>query len=189
MKTDNPPLSTQESLHIITEMIQQAKGNVQRDSFYFLLWGWVVALANIGHYAILKLTDYPRPYAVWLIALPAYLIAWIHSRRGKSETVRTHLDKIHSSMWMAFGICIPVIVIFGQQINFQINPLIMLMAAMPTFLSGIILNFRPLLWGGIILWISSVLAFLVPMEYQYPLMAVAIILGYLIPGYLLKKIE
>jgi hypothetical protein len=189
MKSENPPLSTEESLRLIADMIQQAKGNVQGNSFHFLLWGWIIVLANLGHYAILKFTDYPYPFLVWLIALPAYLLTYLRGVRGKKLDVRTHLDKIHTYLWMGFGISIPVIIFFGRQINFNINPLIILMAALPTFLSGVILNFKPLVWGGVFFWISSIVCFLVPNEYQYPLMAVAIVGGYLVPGYLLKKLE
>ncbi len=188
MKTENEPLSTQDSLQIIVTMIQQAKGNVQRDSFYFLLWGWVIALANIGHYVILKFTAYPRPYIVWLVAIPAYAVTLIYGyRQGKKQISRTHLDKVSAILWIGFGVSVPVIILFGERINYNINPIILLMAALPTFISGILINFRPLLIGGVLFWVASIVSFMVPYEFQYPLMAITIILGYLIPGYILKK--
>ncbi len=189
MKTEKGPLTAEESLSIITEMIQQAKGNVQGNSFYFLLWGWVIVIANLGHYALLKLTSYPYPYIIWLISVPAYIYSVIHARRSRHENVRTHLDKIHTSLWLAFGVGIPIVLFFGRQVNFQINAIIMLLAAVPTFVSGVILNFKPLVRGGIVFWIAATASFLLPTDLQYPVMALAIVFGYLVPGYLLKKIE
>jgi hypothetical protein len=189
MEKEGQALTPDESIRLITEMIQHAKGNVQRNNFYFLLWGWVIVLANIGHYSILKFTAFKYPYIVWLIAIPAYIISIWYGLRNKSKRIMTHLDRIHSLMWTAFGVCIPVLVFFGYKINFNINPLILLIAALPTFLSGVILNFKPLVWGGVLFWIFAVVSFVAPYEYQYPLTALAIIGGYIIPGYLLKQQE
>ena len=38
------PLDHEARLQLITNMINQAKGNIQYSAFYFLLWGWVVLL-------------------------------------------------------------------------------------------------------------------------------------------------
>ncbi|CAN0604135.1 unnamed protein product, partial [Ectocarpus sp. 12 AP-2014] len=58
-------MTHQESLELITKMIQITKVNIKGGSFYFLLWGWVVVLANLGQYLIGELTSYPHPYIIW----------------------------------------------------------------------------------------------------------------------------
>jgi hypothetical protein len=58
---------------------------------------------------------------------------------------------------------------------------------MPTLVSGMILKFRPLIFGGIGFWVFGILGFLVSMETQPLIGAAAIICGYLIPAYLLKS--
>ena len=46
-------LTHQESLDLIAEMIKQAKRNVAKGgSNQILLWGWTIAFANFGHYAL-----------------------------------------------------------------------------------------------------------------------------------------
>jgi hypothetical protein len=72
MKSEWEKLSAQESLDIITTMISEAKGKAQQNGFHFLLWGWVVAMANLGMYILTQL-DYPRPYIVWAITIPAWI--------------------------------------------------------------------------------------------------------------------
>jgi len=41
---DDKNLKAEESLRIIEQMIQRAKGNLNNSSFYFLLWGWIILI-------------------------------------------------------------------------------------------------------------------------------------------------
>jgi hypothetical protein len=186
MKTEFGNLSAQQSLDIITNMIAQAKGNVKRNNFYFLLWGWVIALANLGVYA-LSVLEYAYPYIVWIVTIPTWIYTMYKGfQMGKSSGRTTHLDKVNISLWISFGIVVFTIVAFGYNINYQINTLILLIIAIPTFVSGTILKFRPLMFGAAAFWIFGIIGFLVPREIQPLIGAVAIICGYLVPGYLLK---
>src|SRR5690606_41367016 len=47
----------------------QAKTGIRQKSFYFLLWGWIVALAFLGGYILLK-AGYQKPYMIWFITIP-----------------------------------------------------------------------------------------------------------------------
>lgn len=187
MNPTDKNLSAQESLETISEMIRQAKGTILRNSFYFLLWGWVVALANLGVFALLQ-AGYPRPYLVWLITIPAALISIYYGYQ--SERTRGHtliLGQIILWIWVSFSITLLCLIFFGAEINYQLNPLILLISAMPTLVSGVAMRFRPLVLGGILFWIAGIICFLVPMEYQNLISAAAVVTGYLIPGHQLKS--
>ncbi len=71
MNAELPNLSARESLDIIAAMIREAKGNIQRNNFYFLFWGWLVVIANLGMYTLQRI-GYEYFYAIWLITLPAW---------------------------------------------------------------------------------------------------------------------
>jgi hypothetical protein len=190
MNPDKDTLSPQQSLDVITGMIHQAQGKIRKNSFYFLLWGWTTAFANFAMYGLMKFTDYPHPYYVWIITIPAWIITMVYgSRQDKRTPVNTHLDKINMWLWICFGVCILPIVIFMSRINFLINPIILILMAAPTFITGIMLRFRPLLYGGINFWIFGIIAFMVDSETQYLVGGIAILIGYLIPGYMLKTVH
>lgn len=189
MKQESETLSAQQSLHIIAEMILQAKGKIQRNNFFFLFWGWVIVAANIGMYTLTHL-HYGRPYVVWLITIPA----WIYTlyrvfTNEKRKDATSHFDRISGWLWMCYGISIFALVFFGFKINYQLNPVILIISAIPTIVSGVILNFKPLIVGGATFWIFGIVCFLVSMETQPLIGAIAILCGYLIPGYLLKAKE
>ncbi len=73
-----------------------------------------------------------------------------------------------------------------SKINYAVTPLVFLLAGNATFLSGTILKFRPLIWGGIIMWIGAILIFFLSYEHQLIISPAIIVFGYLIPGYLLR---
>jgi len=190
MKDQSTPLSPEQSLALISGMIRQAQGNVSSLSKYFLLWGWCIALANLSMYGLTKFTSYPHPYLVWLITIPTAIISIVYGmKENRTSAIETHLDKIAMWLWVGLFFIIPPVIFFGYKINFQINPIILLITAIPTFISGIILRFKPLLVGGICFWACSILCFLVDAQTQSLIGTLAVVAGYLIPGYLLRKLK
>jgi hypothetical protein len=123
-----------------------------------------------------------------MITIPAWVFTLykVFSQK-KTERSTSHFDRISGWLWISFGVTIFCLVFFGYKINFQLNPVILTISAIPTIVSGVILNFRPLMIGGITFWISGVVCFLLPMSHQPLAGAIAIAFGYLIPGYMLKN--
>jgi hypothetical protein len=63
----------------------------------------------------------------------------------------------------------------------------LLIAGIATTTSGLSIRFKPLVIGGISFFIFSIITTFVSNEYIALFVGVAIICGYLIPGYLLKS--
>jgi hypothetical protein len=186
METENQILTTQQSLDIITKMIRQAHGNVKRNSVYLILWGLVIVVANTGMF-ILMLKEYPRPYLIWLITIPAwFLTIYISYRHGKTSTVTSQFDRINALLWYSYGIIIFTLIIFGYKINYQLNPIILLISAIPAFVSGKIIKFRPLAIGGFLFWVFGIVCFLLDGPWQYLIGAIAVTAGHLVPGIMLR---
>src|SRR5687767_9350597 len=117
MKTETENLSANQSLDIITQMINQAQGNVRGSSLHFLLWGWVIAIANLGMFTLIQL-EYSRPYIVWLITIPAWITSmYFGYKQGKAVRITTHIDKITMWMWIVYGCSIFTLIFFGRSIN------------------------------------------------------------------------
>lgn len=188
MKNDRE-LTAQDSLDLIAAMISEAKGNIHQHRFYYLLWGWVGTLINLSVFIMLQL-GVSNPYRAWAMVIPAWIITLYYSYRNrKKRSVRTHFENVYLLMWVAFGLTTVVIVAFGSRINYNINPLILLSASLPTMISGALIKFRPLVIGGLIILVASVVAFILPFEYHTLIGACAILCGYIVPGYLLKRTD
>lgn len=180
-------MTAQESLDLITRMIRQTQHNVQRSTYYFLLWGWVIVLSHAGAYALL-LMDYRRPYLVWLLTIPAWILTFYRSwRQARTARSVSHFDHITWALWTGFGICLFTLIAFGYKINFQLNAVILLLCALPTSVTGVILRFKPLIWGGVYFWLCGIACFLLPASWQHVVGIIAIVSGYLVPAYMLRN--
>lgn len=189
MEQESEELTAAQSLDIIASMIREAKSNIRSNYFFFLFWGWVVAAANLGVFVLQKL-GIEQPYLMWAITIPAWIYTLVRMFRGKrTQRVTTHFDRISRWLWMSFGLVIFTLVFFGFKINYQLNAVVLVVAAIPTVVSGVILKFPALIAGGAVFWVCGVVNFLVPMETQSLIGAIAIVCGYLIPGYKLKSKE
>lgn len=189
---DEQNISPEESLQIITGMIGKAKSNFARGgSFYFLLWGSFIALADFGHFGLMKFTDYNHPYIVWLLVIPAVIITIVYSIRkaGKRRVVPSSFDRIYGKLWWAIFVCILMVLAFMSNLNYQTTPVILLFSAVGTYVTGEVLRFRPLIFGGVGLAICATIAFLVPIDFQYLVAGIGMCLGYIVPGIMLKKGE
>lgn len=181
--------SPKDSLLLIDNMINQAKNRFSENGFLYLLWGWLVFFCSIAHFILLKLNLLERPEIIWASCWIAVIYQIIYlSRKEKKETVKTYSEKIINYIWVSFGICMFVVsVIVSKTDNWNIiNSLILLFYGTPTFLSGIAMQFKPLVIGGIICWALATVSVFISPIYVLLLLAVAVISAWIIPGYLLR---
>lgn len=181
-------MTAQESLELISRMIREAQVSVGKNSFYYLLWGWTIVIADIGVYTLLHM-DVSKPFLVWLIIIPTWVISFVKgfSDRNKEKS-STLLNRVNGLMWMSFSVVVFIIIVFGSKINYQINSLILLVTVIPTFVSGVMLRFRMLMIGALIFLAGGIICFLVPGDIQFLVSAVTVICGFLIPGYMIKRL-
>ena len=190
MEETEKSITPEESLAIITQMMTRARQNLSSGgSFYFIFWGVVVGCGNMAQFLIDLLTDYPHPYAVWLMIIPAVIVSTIYSIKKKNNTMlNSSFERIYGDIWwFIFGVMM-LIILFGYQVNYQISPLIMLLSALGTFITGRMTKFKPLQIGGFILIATAATSFLLPFQYQPLVAALGITLGNTIPGFQLKAI-
>lgn len=187
METQEKQLTGEESLRIITDMINRAKTNVRQGSFHLLFWGWLILFCSLSEYLLLKFTSWASPWYIWYLVIPGALVSLIYGFvKGRREHVHTYADMIY--MWTWIGFMFEAILLFIFLIGkYELIPsFILLIVGLPAFISGFIIKFRPLILGGISFWIFALVAHFIP-SFAPLAVPVAILTGYLIPGYLLRR--
>jgi hypothetical protein len=183
--------SPQQSLDLIQEMISKTKANLGENSIYFLLWGWVTFLAIIGQFFLKVVLGNEHHYLVWLLTIPTAIMTIIYSaRRHNKYKVKTYIGESMSYLWTGIGISFFILsMIISNSSGGWANawPFFILMYGLGTFVSGMILKFRPLVIGGVISWVLSLVSVFVAFDYQLLLAAAAILSSYIIPGHLLRS--
>lgn len=182
-----------ESLLLIESMINRAKDKFAEDGHLYLLWGWIVFICSITQFILLLFFNYPYHYIVWFFSLAVFIYqAYYMNKKYKKERVRTYTGYIIGYVWITFAIVIFLIAFLIGQLSTDdyythISPILLVLYGIPVFLSGIILRFKPLIFAGIGCWILSIATtFIHVYDYQMLMPAVAMLIAWIIPGYLLR---
>jgi hypothetical protein len=155
----------QQSLEVITEMINRARNNVQKDSANNMIYnGFAVAFVAIANFILLHVLPDTYGYYLFSIAIVILLIS-------------------------IFGIC------FVSQnwiAALLITPVIMLITGLVEFGMAKICRYRPFFWGAVVFWSGSLLCMftycvLNQGDLHFLILAACMIAGFVIPGYQLNK--
>lgn len=189
MESNEKNLSALKSLEIIEQMIDSTKANYGKQrSFYYLMWGWLILSAIVLQYALIKSPLVQWNFIPWVVLMPlggvlSMLYANKHREKDKKESYLSHFFGVFFSsgaLLFIFG------VFFCVTNNISTVPLMMLISGFYGIVAGRLLKFPAFVVGGILFIALAVWANYTNFEIQLLLMAVGIVTGYLVPGYLLK---
>ncbi len=183
------PFNEQNSLQLIESMINKAKNNFSESGTLYLLWGIVVFICSMVQFVAVHFYNYQNAHYIWFLTwlVVIYQVIFL-SRKAKKEKVKTYTADILNYVWLCFMACmlIFIFILQYQKAYYSINPAILVLYGMPTFLSGIILKFKPLVVGGLICWLLAIGSVFVPAVFQALFISAAVVVAWIIPGYLLR---
>ncbi|WP_233898771.1 hypothetical protein [Tenacibaculum piscium] len=190
MKNQNQ-LNPTESLQIISEAIHQTKENIKEQSFYYIMWGWIIAIASFTHYLLLAFTNLKQSHLVWSILIP---LGWILSiiytiKKEKKLKYETYLDTFLKNLWIVIGVSFFIIKFISFSLKVNPTAFLLLLTGIGTLISGLTMKFKPLAIGGVLLFIFSIISLYVNNSETLLVNGIAIIIGFLIPAYLLKNLN
>lgn len=180
----------QQSLQLIQSMIGKAKARLSANSIYFLLWGWVTFAAIIGQFLLKVVFQYKHHYLVWFITIPTAILSIVYTGRTHTRRpVKTYVGESMGYVWTGIGIsfCVLSVIITNSDGGWaKAWPFFILFYGLGTFISGKILEFTPLVVGGILNWVLAITCLYVEFDYQLLVAAAAILTSYIIPGHMLR---
>lgn len=115
----------------------------------------------------------------------------IYSRKeDKRSGAQTFGDRVTLYTWAAFGFTMIISIVYAIYNHLSPYPLVLILSRSATFISGGISKFKPFIFGGIVLEIGAIIcAFIVDPSYHGLVFVVSLFLGYVIPGFILRKTE
>jgi hypothetical protein len=182
--------SPQDSLQLIQSMIAKTRRDMGDNSSHFLLWGWVTFAACTGQFILKNVLDYEKHYQVWLLIIPAIIFsAYLGFKEGKKREAKTYIGESMKYLWMGMGISYFVLSMILSKMGWNTNifPFFILLYGLGTFISGKLLQFKPLVFGGIGAWVLAVVSTYFNYDYQMLFGAAAILISYIIPAYMLRS--
>ena len=189
-------LTPEESFVIINRAIANFKMNYRESSHVFLLWGWILTLASISNFIILKLMNSWEALAnkgflilgnwVVFILIGSIILYFIVRKEKKEKKVHSQIDRFIDKLWWVTAASFVIAIILCFRLEIEPPSLMLLVAGIATTTTGLVIRFKPLIFGGMSFFIFSLASTFVTNEYLALVVSAALICGYLIPGYLLK---
>jgi hypothetical protein len=188
MENEEKMMTGEESLRIITDMINKTKVNIQQGSFHLLFWGWLIFVCSISDFILMDFTGFSHHYYVWFLTIPGIFVSIVYGIvKGRKAKIRTYADRLYMWVWLGFLFSFLTLFIIHSKHFDTIAQYILTLVGFPIFISGFIIKFKPLIIGGILFWIIAIIVSLAAPSIAPLGMPLAVITGYLIPGYMLKN--
>lgn len=189
MEAKENDFSPQESLKLITQIIETTKNSISDRSHYFLLWGWAVAIGCLTQYYLKAVMNYPRHYYAWLVTPAAIAIHFIFVYNDKKkDNVKTVINEANAYLWTSIGLAFFVLGFVFAKIGWQYcYQFYILFYGIGTYVSGSLIKFRPLIVGGLLCFVLVVVCVYQSYDHQMLVTAFAIVISYIIPGYMLRS--
>lgn len=185
-------ISPEESLQIIQKMIDNSRLKVAENGFHLIVWAIMISIASICQYLMITYRFHlERSWLMWIGAVViGFTIGNIYEyRRHKNQKIeKNKMNRIVDFIWMSFGISSALVWLIAFRYSlYDITPLIHISLGAATFISGIVLQIKSLIRGGIIFWVACIICVIISSPANLLINAAAMIIGFLIPGIQLWK--
>lgn len=191
--------SKQESLNIIEQMIKTAKNEHKEKGEGWLLWGWLLFIASTASAVMVQVNLSRYIGGVWMTMTLVVIISFIwESRSKKTQVVKTYIEELLKKFSTGFLISLLAIITAtsiagngkgdsGQNIAFAFGYFFILYAFW-MYIHGSAIRFKPLIIGAYVNWAAAIAIFIIKdFKYAMIISAIAVAVGYLIPGYILRN--
>jgi hypothetical protein len=186
MQDDN--FSPGESLELIQRMIHKTKNAAADSSVFFLLWGWVVFAACLIQYFLKIVVHYQHHYYAWFTIVAGIAGSiYLGIQRDKTRLVKTYISESVEQLWTSIGITFFALAFIFGKIGYENSfTFYILLYGIGCFVTGRLIKFSPLVWGGIGAWLLAILSAYLDYDTNILVTAGSILISYIIPGYLLR---
>jgi uncharacterized protein with PQ loop repeat len=205
-------MSEQESLQLISQMINKAKNSYHDSGTGPILWGSVITLCSLVTFFRVKY-QFELPFDIWLLTLIAIVPqVLIVSREKKMNKARPYDETMMDYVWTSFGISIFLLIFINANIIHKLNPVFkvyidikggrpdfdygsftssffLLLYGFPTIITGGCRKFKPMLYGGILCWVCCIISVYTKFSVDMLLTAIAAIGAWLVPGLILRNMN
>lgn len=210
MEQPDKQLTEKESLELITQMINKAKDACHDTGISAIMWGAVVAICSLLRLSEIQF-EYKLPFDVYWLTFAAVIPQIYFAIQSKKDRkVKSYGDEFMDYLWLGFGICIFLMIFItgtmysewkpvleeykqlaGHSASFRFyefnSSLFLLLYGLPTFVTGVSMKFRPMLWGGLLCWACCIIALYTPVKVDLILVAVSSVFAWFIPGIIMEK--
>jgi hypothetical protein len=201
----NQPMTEKESLALISDMINKTKDSFHETGFGPIMWGGIITICSLFTFCSIQFS-FKLPFDIWILTLVALVPQIIYSiNESKKKGVKTYNDVAMDYTWIAFGVTMflisTIINTIGSDLqnsipnymqvrgNFKFSnhttAFYLMLYGIPTFITGGVMKYKPMLIGGILFWVLSLISNFTDSKIDMLLMAFGALAAWFIPGLML----
>ena len=179
--------SKEEQIEIISKVINSTKENLKPLSVNFIFWGSLIVVMSLIHYSIprfIQYTEYSSLLFWTILPMLGMLFTIVYNIKiRKVLGYETYLNRVIKIIWGIFNLSWLVMVVTSL-LNGINNPVPEILFLLSTTLitTGIIIKFKPIVIGGILLMLFTVYINFNPNINFLIVNIIGVSLGMLVPG-------
>lgn len=187
MKTNQ--LTPEQSLELITQVIQEAKSKFEENGVIYVFWGVLIAIASFGQYYLLSNGHQSINYYPYALMPLGAIITWIYVyKKEDKHTKPNQVSRIVGYLWTAVSLNLLIVGCFmGAYLKVNLIPILLILMGIGIWVSGGAIRSKVLMASGVLINIAAFICFQIDWLYQPLLMGILAIFAILIPGIILMN--
>ena len=179
--------SKEEQIEVISKVINSTKENLKPLSVNFIFWGILIVIMSLIHYSIpqfIQYTEYSSLLFWTILPMLGMIFTIVYNIKiRKVVGYETYLNRVIKIIWGIFNLSWLVIIVMSL-LNGINNPVPEILFLLSTTLitTGIIIKFKPIVIGGILLMLFTVYINFNPNINFFIVNIIGVSLGMLVPG-------
>ncbi|MEO1409195.1 MAG: hypothetical protein AAFW73_04895 [Bacteroidota bacterium] len=176
----------EESLALITEVIQEAKVRLEEDGLIYMMWGILLFVASTGQYLLFRMEQWEiNYYPYFLIPLGAIASQLYYARKQRRQS--NQIMGTISVIWAIIGFNLMLLGFFGWPLlKSSLLPIILILLGIGVATVGQVSKSRVFLLAGILINITGFVGFQLDWTNQPLLLGISSLLFIFGPGLVLQ---
>lgn len=181
----------QQDLNLIKQMIEKTRRDTAQSGYFFIFIGIISLLGTVA-VTILEnqgLTRWILPTMILMVVANGVIGYLIVAR--ETRNVKTYAKTVFWHVWMACGFAALLILFFFPAVQLYpmavVPVLVSILMGIGLFVTGVLLELRFLQWCSAAWWTGACLMAVTGGPHKSMIMAAIILLGWILPGYLLNR--
>ena len=183
--------TSEEQIEIISKVINSTKENLKPLSVNFIFWGSLIVGMSLIHYIFpqfIQSTEYSSLLFWTVLPIIGMILTFFYNIKVQKKTgYETYLGRAIKIIWGVFNLSWLLTIIISILKDVNPVPDILFLLSITLLITGLIIKFKPIIFGGLLLMLFTVYINYNPSINFLLVNIIGISLGMLIPGITLYK--
>lgn len=176
-------LSPQESIQLISQVLEEAKTRFKENGFIYVFWGLFISLIALSQFLLLYNELYEINWYPYLAVPLGMVFTMIYYRRKAKNRTTNQISTIIGTTWIILATNKMILgFFFAPILGENLSPVILILLAVGILVSGIALKSKILVISSILINIAGIVCFTVNWLYQPLVVSAASFIAVMLPG-------